>query len=48
MVAELKYGAIRHLSEFLSIFDDEKRDNLVDVFLNLQVHFINTRIERPS
>lgn len=34
--AELKYGAIKHLSEFLEIFTDDKRDNLVDIFLNLQ------------
>lgn len=33
--AELKYGAIKHLSEFLEIFTDEKRDNLVDIFLHL-------------
>jgi hypothetical protein len=39
-IAELKYGAIKHLSEFLQIFTDEKRDNLVDILLNLQVNNI--------
>jgi hypothetical protein len=43
-IAELKYGAIKHLSEFLQIFTDEKRDNLVDILLNLQVNIISDYI----
>jgi serine/threonine-protein phosphatase 4 regulatory subunit 1 len=34
---EVKYGAIKNLSNFLTVFEHEKRDNLIDVFLQLQV-----------
>ena len=30
---EVKYAAVRNLWEFIKIFDDEKRDNLLDVVL---------------
>ena len=32
----VKYGVISHLAEFLEIFDHGKREDLVDIFLNLQ------------
>lgn len=35
---EVKYGTIKNLSNFLQVFDHEKRENLVDVFLHLQVN----------
>lgn len=33
----MKYGAIKNLSSFLTVFDTEKKENLIDVFLQLQV-----------
>jgi len=33
---EVKYGAISHLAEFMKIFDSQKRENFLDVFLILQ------------
>lgn len=30
---EVKYSAISHLWEFIKIFDEEKRENLLDVVL---------------
>ena len=34
---EIQFGTIKHLADFLEIFDIEKRENLVDVFLIIQV-----------
>jgi len=33
---EVKYGAIENLASFMEIFDDERKENLMDVFLLLQ------------
>ncbi|EGR27934.1 protein phosphatase 4 regulatory subunit 1, putative [Ichthyophthirius multifiliis] len=33
---EVKYGAIQHLAEFMHVFDSQKRENFLDVFLILQ------------
>lgn len=35
-VDEVKYGAIENLANFIQVFDTEKRENLLDVFLILQ------------
>ena len=34
---DLKFGAIQNLALFLKVFQPEKRENLIDVFLELQV-----------
>ncbi|EAR99442.2 protein phosphatase 4 regulatory subunit 1, putative (macronuclear) [Tetrahymena thermophila SB210] len=33
---EVKYGAISHLAQFMKVFDSQKRENFLDVFLILQ------------
>ena len=32
---EVRYGAIKNLSQFLAIFDTEKRENLLEVLLTV-------------
>ena len=34
----IKYGAIKHLTSFLQVFDSRKKEDLIDVFLNIQVY----------